>query len=96
MAVGRFAHSAGILVPDGNSLGAVDRPEAADEGAISTAQANLCIAIGLVSFLRAEDVAHGVAHRDKGIDDVRVLAWDPLFFRASDGDFGRIAVNNLM
>ena len=68
-----LAHLAGIVVGDGDDLGAVDWPVAANEACVRPAQPALRLLPGLIDLLRAENVAHRVADRDQRLDQLGML-----------------------
>ena len=74
----------------------VDRPEAADEACVGDAQPHLRRRPGLVGSLRAQDIAHGIADRQQGADDLGVAGGNALgALAAFDRDGTRRAADDL-
>ena len=74
----------------------VDRAEAADEAAVGDAQPDLRRRPGLVGGLRAQHLAHRVADRQQGADDLGVAGEDAVAALALlDRDGARFAVDDL-
>ena len=87
---------AGVFIHNCGDLGLVDRPEAAHEARMSTAQRQLVLGPRPVGLLGAQNRPDCVADRDHRIDDLGRFDGDALPFAALDRDFRGDAIDDLM
>ena len=91
-----FAVLAGLRVGRDRDDGVVDRTEATEEPAVGDAQPDLGRLPGLTGGLGAQHIAHRVADRQQGADDLSVAGQDAAAaFALPDRDGADLAVHDL-